>query len=99
MGYETHLIFLRLLNTKWHKGSSKAKQHEVVALEKVLYARHCSSIYREDEPPLYKITITSLKALHSLFTNVVGILLSFPFLRIHCALFIVFQYRPLSHRG
>jgi hypothetical protein len=55
MGYETHLIFLRLLNTKWHKGSSKAKQHEVVALEKVLYARHCSSIYREDEPPLYKL--------------------------------------------
>jgi hypothetical protein len=41
-----------------------------LALEKVLCAVHCSSIYREDEPPLYKITIMPLKALHLLFTNV-----------------------------
>jgi hypothetical protein len=47
---------------------------------RVLYAGHCSSINREDESPLYKITIVPLKALHSLFTNDVGILPSFPFL-------------------
>jgi hypothetical protein len=46
----------------------------------VLYVEHCSSIYREDEPPLYKITIVPLKALHSLFINDVWILPSFPFL-------------------
>jgi hypothetical protein len=41
--------YLRLLNTKWHKGSSKAKPHEAMALQKVLYAEHCSPIYREVE--------------------------------------------------
>jgi hypothetical protein len=91
--------YLLLLNTRWHEGSLKAKQHEVVALENVLYAGHCSSIYREDERLFYKITITSLKDLHSLFTNVVGTLLSFPFPCIHCALFVVFHPRPLSCRG
>jgi hypothetical protein len=40
-----------------------------MALQKVIYAGHCSPIHREDEPPLYKITIVPLKALHSLFTN------------------------------
>jgi hypothetical protein len=45
--------------------------------QKVLYAGHCSSIYREDEPPLYKITIVPSKALHSLFINDVWVLLSF----------------------
>ena len=28
-----------------------------MALKKVLYTRHCSPIYKEDELPLYKITI------------------------------------------
>jgi hypothetical protein len=56
--YQTSLqSYLRLLNARWHKDSSKAKQHEAMAFEKVSYAGHCSPIYREDEPPLYKITI------------------------------------------
>jgi hypothetical protein len=38
-------------------------------IEKVSYAGHCSPIYREDEPPSYKITIMALKVLHTLFTN------------------------------
>jgi hypothetical protein len=41
--------YLQLLKTKWHKGSSKAKPHEATALQKVLYAEHCSPIYREVE--------------------------------------------------
>jgi hypothetical protein len=89
---------LWLLNTKWHEGTSKAKQYEGVILEKELYAGHCSSIYREDEPPLYKITITPLKALLSLFTNAIGILPYFPFLYTYCAFSIVLHPRPLSLR-
>jgi hypothetical protein len=27
--------YLRLLNTRWHEGSSKAKQHEAMTLENV----------------------------------------------------------------
>jgi hypothetical protein len=50
----------------------KAKQHEAMALEKVLYTWHYSSIYREEEPPSYKITIMPLTVLHKLFTNVIG---------------------------
>jgi hypothetical protein len=71
--------YLRLLNARRQEVSSKAKQYEAVALEKILYIGHYSSIYREDEPPLYKITTMALKALQSLFTNHVRILLSFPF--------------------
>jgi hypothetical protein len=40
-----------------------------MALEKVLYTGHCSSIYRKDEPPLYRIKIIPTKALHVLFLN------------------------------
>jgi hypothetical protein len=47
-------------------------------LKKVLYAGHRSSIYREDEPPLYTITIMSTKALHTLFTNDIKIITYFP---------------------
>jgi hypothetical protein len=37
-----------------------------MALEKkVLYAGHCSPNYREDEPPLYRITIMPLKVLYT----------------------------------
>jgi hypothetical protein len=61
-------VLCRLSKTKWGP------------FKKVFYAGHYSSIYRRDEPPLYKITIVPLKALHSLFTNDVGILSSFPFL-------------------
>jgi hypothetical protein len=61
--------YLQLLNTRWHEGSLKAKRHEAMALEKVAYVGHRSSIYRDDEPPLYRITIMSIKVLHSLFTN------------------------------
>jgi hypothetical protein len=71
--------YLWLLNARRHEGSSKAKLYEAMTLEKVLYVRHRLSIYREDELPLYKITTMPLKALHSLFTNDVRILLSFPF--------------------
>jgi hypothetical protein len=91
--------YLRFLNTRWHEGSSKVKQHKDMSLEKVLYTWHCLSIYRKDELPLYKITIIPLKALHSMFTNVVGILPYFPYLYTHCALFVVFHPRPLSRRG
>jgi hypothetical protein len=59
--------YLRLLNTRWHEGSSKTKQLEVVTLKKVL--GHCSSIYKEDEPALYRITIMPLRVLHTLLTN------------------------------
>jgi hypothetical protein len=65
----------------------------------VLYKGHYSSIYMEDGLHLYKITITPLKALHSLLTNGVVILSSFPFLYTHCALFVVFHPRPFSRRG
>jgi hypothetical protein len=40
-----------------------------MALQKVSYVGNCSLIYREDEPPSYKITIMPLKVLHTLFTN------------------------------
>src|SRR5690349_17946793 len=58
---------------------SKAKQHEVMALKKVLYAGHCSPIYREDESPSYKITIMPLKVLHTLFTYDIRAAMYFPF--------------------
>jgi hypothetical protein len=35
-----------------HDGSSKAKHYEAIDLEKSIYARYCSSIYRGDEPTL-----------------------------------------------
>jgi hypothetical protein len=91
--------FSRRFHVGWHKGSLKAKQHKVAALKKVLYAGHCSSIFREHEPPLYKITIASFMALHSLFTNDIGILPSFPFLFTHCAFFVVFHSTSFFHRG
>jgi hypothetical protein len=46
-------------------------------LKKVLYAEHCSPIYREDELPLYKITIMLLKVLYTLFTNDIRVVLYF----------------------
>jgi hypothetical protein len=68
--YQTSLqSYLRLLNARWNKDSLKAKQHEAMAFEKVSYAWHCSPIYRQDEQPLYKITIMPLKVLHTLFTD------------------------------
>jgi hypothetical protein len=66
--------------------------------QRVLYVGHCSSIYRKDEPPLYKITIMPLKALHSLFTNDVGILLSFPYLSCCATLGLLF-HRQLALEG
>jgi hypothetical protein len=61
--------YLWLLKIRCHEGTLKAKQHEAKALEMVPYAGHCSSIYREDELPLYRITMTPIKVLHTLFTN------------------------------
>jgi hypothetical protein len=46
-------------------------------LQKVSYVGHCSPIYKEDEPPSYKITIMPLKVLHTLFTNDVGAIMYF----------------------
>jgi hypothetical protein len=37
--------------------------------KKLLYAGHCSSIYRGDESHLYRFTIMSIKVLNTLFTN------------------------------
>jgi hypothetical protein len=54
-----------------------AKWHEVMDPLKVLYVGHCSLIYREDEPSLYRITIMPLKALQSLFTNDIRVVLYF----------------------
>jgi hypothetical protein len=71
-------VLCRLSKTKWGP------------FQNVLYAGHCSSVYREDELPLYKITIMPLKALQSLFTNDVGILSSFPFLSWHASLGLLF---------
>jgi hypothetical protein len=45
---------------------------------------------------LYKILIASIKALHLLFTNVVVIFPSFPFLYTYDTLFAVLHLRPLS---
>lgn len=61
--------YIRLLDKGWYKGSSKAERHEATTLEKVLYAGHCSSIYRGDESPLYRCTIMPIKVLYTLFTN------------------------------
>jgi hypothetical protein len=57
--------YLLLIHIGWHQGPSQAKQDKVMALQKVFYTRHCSLIYRGDDPPLYEITIMPLKALHS----------------------------------
>jgi hypothetical protein len=38
-----------------------------MTLNKVLYAGHYSSIYREDEPTLYIITITPIKVSHTVY--------------------------------
>jgi hypothetical protein len=46
--------YLRLLNTRWHEGSSKSKQHKALALKKVPYTWQCSSIYRKDKSLSYK---------------------------------------------
>jgi hypothetical protein len=48
-----------------------------MALKNVTYAGYESPIYREDELSLYKITIMPLKALHSLFTNDIRVILYF----------------------
>jgi hypothetical protein len=69
------------------------------SLKKGLYTGHCASIYMEDEPHLYKITIVPLKALYSLFTNVVTILSSFLFLHTYCSFFVALHPKHLSHRG
>jgi hypothetical protein len=86
--------YLRLLNTKWHEGTSKDKQHEVVALEKVLYVDHCSSICRG--APLYRITTISLRVLHSLFTNDIRVITYFLHPRLSglglCHFFLLFTF-------
>jgi hypothetical protein len=48
-----------------------------MAIKKVSYAGHYSPIYREDESPLYKITIMPLKVLHTLFINDVRAIMYF----------------------
>jgi hypothetical protein len=60
-------VYLRLLNIRWREGFSKTKRHEAMA--PCTLCRALSSIYREDEPPLYRITIMPIKVLHTLFTN------------------------------
>jgi hypothetical protein len=52
-------------------------------LKKVPYAGHCSHIYREEEPPSYKITIMPLKVLHTLFTNDIWAIMYFLFCWLH----------------
>jgi hypothetical protein len=54
-----------------------------MTLEKVLYAGHCSPIYREDGLPLYKITIMSLEVLHTLFTDDMRATMYFLFSLLH----------------
>jgi hypothetical protein len=47
------------------------------SLEKILYVEHCLPIYREDEPPSYKITTILFKTLHTLFTDNIRVVLYF----------------------
>jgi hypothetical protein len=54
-----------------------------MALKKIPYAGHCSSIYREDETPLYRITIMPIKVLHTLFTNDIRTITYFLHPRLH----------------
>jgi hypothetical protein len=41
--------YFQLLNTRWHEGSSKAKQLKVWLSKRWIYTEQCSSIYREDK--------------------------------------------------
>jgi hypothetical protein len=54
-----------------------------MALEKVLYVGHYLSIYREDELPLYRITIMPIKVSHTLFTNDIRTISYFLHPRLH----------------
>jgi hypothetical protein len=40
-----------------------------MVLEKIFYVGHCSSIYRGDEPPLYRFTTMPIEVLYILLTN------------------------------
>jgi hypothetical protein len=46
-------------------------------LKKVLYVGHCSSIYRGDEPPLYRFTKMSIEDLYILLTNDIRVIAYF----------------------
>jgi hypothetical protein len=78
--YQTSLqTYLWLLNTRWHEGSLKAKQHEAMTLERLFFVGYCSPIYREGEQLREK-----LQTCHEVYTHVLqndaAILTTFPFL-------------------
>jgi hypothetical protein len=78
--YQTNLqTYIRLLDTRWHEGSSKAKRHEAMAFERWIYVGYCSLIYREGEQ-LHEKLQTCPWSLHTCITNDAGMLMTFPFL-------------------
>jgi hypothetical protein len=57
-----------------YNGSSKAKHYEAVDLDHPLYAGYCLSIYREDEPTLYRVTIMPIRVLICCLQNGIRII-------------------------
>jgi hypothetical protein len=70
-------VYHRLLNTRWHKGSLKAKQHEAIALKKgTLYM--ALFIYLKGRRTAFVQNYKHVpQGLHTLFTNDIRVILYF----------------------